>query len=70
MPDIAMCAGTGCAVRNTCLRHIAKPTTHWQAWTNFWLDRSFNPATGCHYFMQVEPRRIYEEDNNDDGLPE
>lgn len=32
MPDICMCKGTGCAVKDFCFRHIAKPDPHWQSY--------------------------------------
>jgi len=49
MPDITMCKGTGCELKDKCYRFKAKPDKHWQSYfvnppikdgncVNFWLD--------------------------------
>lgn len=32
MPDITMCNFTDCPVKDSCFRHTATPTPHWQAY--------------------------------------
>ena len=32
MADISMCEGQGCPLKDTCYRHTAPPTLHWQAY--------------------------------------
>ena len=32
MPDIAMCSGEGCPLKETCYRHTATPTPLRQSW--------------------------------------
>lgn len=32
MPDITMCKGEGCKIRETCYRYRAKPNPHWQSY--------------------------------------
>lgn len=35
MPDITMCPGTGCPLRETCFRYMAEPSEYMQSWANF-----------------------------------
>jgi hypothetical protein len=32
MPDISMCTGTGCPLKETCYRHTAQPNERGQSW--------------------------------------
>ena len=32
MPDITMCEGTGCALKETCYRYLATPSTFMQSY--------------------------------------
>jgi hypothetical protein len=32
MPDISMCSGEGCPIKDTCYRFTATPTDPWQAY--------------------------------------
>lgn len=35
MADITMCPGTGCPLRETCLRYMAEPSIVWQSFADF-----------------------------------
>jgi hypothetical protein len=50
MPDITMCSGDGCVLRNTCYRYLAKPSEFMQSYfvqppikdgrcESYWKDR-------------------------------
>ena len=38
MPDITMCVGKYCKVKNKCYRSEAEPTLNGQYWTDFSID--------------------------------
>ena len=35
MPDITMCVGTGCPLRETCYRYMAEPNEYRQSFADF-----------------------------------
>lgn len=54
MPDITMCNGHECPLKEKCYRYTAPPTPHWQAYfcdspyktetkncEHFWLNKNF-----------------------------
>lgn len=36
MPDISMCKGTGCKIKDTCYRYRAIPNRYAQAWVAYY----------------------------------
>ena len=50
MPDISMCNGQDCPIKEYCYRYTAEPSEFWQTWGMF----EFNKETGCNYFMANE----------------
>ena len=53
MPDISMCAGEGCHVKDKCYRHVAKADEKLQSWSEFWRMAG---ADGCEWFEPVPAR--------------
>lgn len=51
MPDIAMCGGGDCPVKENCWRYIA-PASHWQS---YFEDPPFTEE-GCNYFWDVNEK--------------
>ena len=35
MPDISMCLGKGCNIKDSCYRFTAIPDKHWQSYSDF-----------------------------------
>jgi hypothetical protein len=54
MPDIAMCSGEGCTRRDTCYRHTAKPSEHWQSW--FSVPPLASDGT-CPWYWHIDAER-------------
>jgi len=51
MPDITMCHGEGCAIKNLCYRHRAIPSEHRQS---YFAESPIKSDFKCDYFWQVE----------------
>jgi hypothetical protein len=54
MPDITMCTGHGCEVKNDCYRYMAVPTPEAQLWQAFDPDDTehcFRVARASHKLM-------------------
>ena len=47
MPDITMCLGNDCPIKETCYRFTAIPTPHWQSYSDFKYDEKLNV---CEFF--------------------
>jgi len=55
MPDITMCKGTGCSLKDTCYRHLAVPTPLRQS--EFVAPPFKITITGrllCQYYFEVD----------------
>lgn len=50
MPDIAMCSGEGCSVKETCTRHMAEPNEFYQS---FFMNPPGKDET-CDYYWPVK----------------
>lgn len=51
MPDITMCQGNGCPFKETCYRHIAKPSQFRQSW---FTESPLNPhKKECEEYIRV-----------------
>jgi hypothetical protein len=55
MPDITMCSGTGCELKDTCYRHTAKPSDY-QSW---FLVVPYDPGVDdeCEYYWSIDESR-------------
>ena len=51
MPDISMCSGEGCRLKDRCYRYLAKPDKHWQSYANF--DETMRKTGLCDAFIEV-----------------
>lgn len=47
MPDITMCTGVGCPLKETCYRYKAKPDEWWQS---FFMTPPFEKGKCEHYW--------------------
>lgn len=53
MPDICMCKGVGCPLRNACYRFTAEPSEYRQS---YFTEEPFNPISGeCEYQWPIIP---------------
>ena len=52
MPDVSMCSGDGCPIREECYRHTATPTPMRQSWFVTPPLVSAEPFV-CEYFSPV-----------------
>ncbi len=52
MPDITMCVGTGCPLREECYRYTAEPNPYRQSFADFtgWVDE----FAECNHFTPNE----------------
>ena len=50
MPDITMCKGCGCNLKNTCYRHIAEPSEFRQSW----FVNTPNEGIECSEYWETE----------------
>ena len=53
VPDIAMCPGDGCSVKDKCYRHVAVPSGDRQAW----MVTPEPSGEWCEYFWEVGERK-------------
>jgi hypothetical protein len=54
MPDISMCKGNNCKIRNNCYRYRAVPSDYYQS---YFVESPFDPKKySCRYFWAVEPQ--------------
>jgi len=60
MPDITMCPGTGCPLREMCLRYTASPNHERQSYSDFtkhieYVDHGYGKLTPkCVQYLQYE----------------
>lgn len=47
MPDITMCSGEGCPVKEKCYRFTAKPSEYWQS---YFIDPPIKDDKCDHYW--------------------
>ncbi len=50
MPDITMCKGKDCPLKDKCYRHRATPTPHWQS---YFVDSPIKDGK-CEHFWEEE----------------
>lgn len=53
MPDITMCHGTGCPVKEDCYRYTAKPNKYRQS---YFTDPPVDEDGNCEYFWEDKQR--------------
>lgn len=46
MPDITMCSGEGCPLKESCYRYTAKPSEYWQS---YFIDPPIKDGE-CEYY--------------------
>lgn len=56
MPDISLCKGTGCPLKEDCYRFKAKPDEYYQS---YFAEPPFNHVESdeqpsCDYFMEIK----------------
>lgn len=51
MPDISMCQGRNCSIKEKCYRHRADPNPHRQSFASFKYDTS---TESCDHFYKIE----------------
>lgn len=51
MPDISMCEGTGCPLKETCYRFIAEPSEYRQSYMTTPLKKD----NTCDYYWNTRP---------------
>jgi len=64
MPDITMCRGTGCPLRERCYRAMAEPDEYQQA---YFTETHVNEDGECKYFDSVEEGDTLVTKEQDDG---
>ena len=53
MPDISMCHGGKCPMKDKCYRYLGKPTPNWQS---YFTKAPYNKKAGsCEYFWDIHP---------------
>lgn len=50
MPDISMCTGVGCPLKETCYRYKAKPNEYWQS---FFMKPPFEKGK-CDHYLEIK----------------
>lgn len=50
MPDIAMCTGDGCPMKETCYRFKAEPDPLWQSW----MFPPLKPDGSCDQYTKLD----------------
>lgn len=51
MPDITMCEGTSCPLRENCYRKRAVPTPNWQS---YFASAPVDKEGNCTYFWKID----------------
>lgn len=55
MPDISMCSGDDCPIKDNCYRYIAKPSEYLQA---YFSEVPYNNQTNsCEYFWDYQAKK-------------
>ena len=49
MPDISMCNGTNCPLKEECYRHKATPSD----WQPYFMESPIKEDGTCDYFMEI-----------------
>jgi len=60
MPDITMCRGEGCNIKETCYRYKAQPSEYYQS---YFLGAPFFTKNNCEYHIEYNDKKVeYDED--------
>ena len=51
MPDITMCRGNDCELKDNCYRHKAEPSEFRQSW---FMKPPYESILECDYFWELE----------------
>jgi hypothetical protein len=60
MPDIAMCKGDNCPMKEDCYRYTAKPNSYQSYFTSIPFDAMYRE---CEHFWDNKERAFYNKDN-------
>jgi len=52
MPDITMCRGNDCELKDNCYRHKAEPSEFRQSW---FMKPPYESIFECEYFWELKP---------------
>lgn len=52
MPDITMCEGTNCPIKETCYRFKAQPSTY----QSYFTEPPINSNGECEYYLELYDR--------------
>mgnify|MGYP000013904373 FL=1 len=53
MPDITMCSGEGCPLKEKCWRYLAEPSEYWQS---YFMKAPYAYETpGCEHYWPADP---------------
>ena len=64
MPDISMCLGRECRLREKCYRYMAVPAEHWQSYANF--DEMVSSDGECDAFYEIGGRRTVKKEGKNE----
>jgi hypothetical protein len=53
MPDITMCNGNDCKLKDKCYRFVADADPHWQS---YFIDLPLNEDGSCDHFYPLKRR--------------
>jgi hypothetical protein len=63
MPDIAMCWGENCPIKETCYRFTATPSKWMQS---YFVDAPIKEGNTCEYFMEIWDKPKKEDESKTD----
>jgi hypothetical protein len=63
MPDITMCPGGNCPMRETCYRYKAKPNDPWQSYFTETPFKMIEGKIDCDHYME-----LYNKKKNNESL--
>jgi hypothetical protein len=61
MPDITMCSGTNCPLKETCYRYTATPSEFMQS---YFVNPPIKEDETCDYYWKIESPKTKENDRN------
>ena len=56
MPDISMCSGNNCKLKENCYRYLATPNPYWQS---YFSNPSLEEDKSCKYFWNSSYEQNY-----------
>lgn len=62
MPDISMCTGKECPIKNTCYRYIARPSEYRQS---YFMSPPYKPDGSCESHVNAAHYGVVNEQDKD-----